>query len=161
MKKFLIILLSVFIILIIAALVFLGVTFLIKQGKIFLPPKASGDFPPASLGDFPPAPQFLKIGQYYFSTALLLKKISATGIPAVFAILCKKGEDYDTIYIGETSGRESLTADEDSKCWLESCAKNPDNIYVAISAAPTTSETIKEELIKELSPVCSPFENNQ
>lgn len=151
-----------FLIILLMVLVFYLVSYSLKKGEAFLPPAGvPGEFPPPShIDNFPPAPQFIKIGNYYFTGPWLLKKNKVIREPAGYAILCKKNEEYDIIYIGEQEGRIQLLGHEQYKCWMENCNQNIRNLYLVIFWTPlkrynsAEREKIKEELEGQINPPC-------
>lgn len=150
------------------ALVFFSVTYLLKRGEVFLPQEIPGEFPPSPAVNFPPSPEFIKIEKYYFTGPWLLKKYEFIENPAVFAIFCKRNEEYDIIYIGETTGerKQLLTEHKEYRCWMEKCNQEFKNLYLTIFEAPSEiyssgdRKEIKEELINKLNPSCSPSESD-
>jgi len=150
------------------ALVFFSVTYLLKRGEVFLPQEIPGEFPSSPAANFPPSPEFIKIEKYYFIGPRLLKEYKFIENPAVFAIFCKRNEEYDIIYIGETTGerKQLLTEHEEYRCWMEKCNQELKNLYLAIFEAPSEiysfsdRKEIKEELINQLNPSCSLSESN-
>ncbi|MBA7495602.1 hypothetical protein ES702_06191 [subsurface metagenome] len=150
------------------AFVFFSVTYLLQRGDVFRPPEIPGEFPSSPAINFPPSPQFIKIEKYYFTGPWLLKEYDFIEKPAVYAIFCKRNEEYDIIYIGETIGgkKQLLVGYEGYGCWMEKCNHELKNLYLAIFEMPSERyssgdrKEIKEDLINELNPSCSPSESN-
>ncbi len=147
-------------IIVLILVVFYLISFLLKRGEVFIPSGDSGEFPVAShLGVFPNEPEFIKIGNYYFTGPWLFKDSQNIRKSAIYAVLCKKGEEYDILYINETS-IEKLMKHRQYTCWLENCEKNVKNLYVAIFWTPLENyDTIKRkailnELNNQINPPC-------
>ena len=154
-KKILSFLLFVFFVILLVVLTFLLVTWLLQKGEVLRPPSASEEFPPGPLTTFPQPPEFIEIGDYYFSgpwTLETLKNVNISsnrGIFGLFAILCKRNEEYDTIHIvGTEQGNVNY------ECWLESCDQEVQNLYVAVFLASSDPVKIKDKLNRRLNPVC-------
>lgn len=158
-KKILSVLFFIFFVILLVVLTFFLVTWLLQKGDVLRPPLPSEEFPPEPLTTFPQPPQFVEIGDYYFSgpwTLETLENISTSSnrdLFALLAILCKRNEEYDIIYIGGT--RQS---DMNYECWLENCNQEAQNLYVAVFLASSNPEKIKDELNRGLSPICSSVE---
>lgn len=154
---------ALFIVLLIA-LVFFTVTYLLKRGEVLLPQETPGEFPASPAANFPTPPQFIKIENYYFTGPWLLKDNNLIEKPAVYSILCKRNEEYDIIYVGETERREQLLRHVEYRCWLENCNQKFKDLYLGIFEAPSEiynsadRKEIREELINQLNPSCSPSE---
>lgn len=137
------------------------ISYFLKKGEVFQPKEVSGELPSAPLINFPPPPQFIKIGGYYFNGPWLLKNYTQLKKQAVFAILCKKNDNYDIISVELTSGKEQLLESKQYSCWLEKCNKNFRNLYIAIiwisgeKYTPVEIRKIKEGLVEEIKPSCS------
>lgn len=151
---------SLFVLLLITFVFFL-VTYLLQQGEVLKPLPGPGGFPASPFGNFPPAPQFIKIGGYYFAGPFLLSQNNSISSPAVYSILCKTDEEYDIIYIGETAGKSKLLQDKQYKCWVEECDNEIKNLYVAMFWMPVKDysysdrEKFRKYLEDELLPLCS------
>jgi len=145
----------IFVISLIVLTVFL-VTWLLKEGEVLLPPSATGEFPPGPLTTFPQPPEFIEIGDYYFSGPWSLESLKEINIPisrdlfVLFAVLCKRNEEYDIMYIGGTEQR-----DVDYECWMENCNQEVQNLYMAVFLASSDPVKIKDKLNRRLNPVCS------
>lgn len=132
------------------------VTWLLKEGEVLLPPPATGKFPPGPLTTFPQPPEFIEIGDYYFSGPWALETLKDISISsnrdlfALFAILCERNEEYDIIYIGGTEQR-----DVEYECWIESCNQEVQNLYVAVLLTSSDPVKIKDKLNRRLNPICS------
>lgn len=142
------------IVLIIVSVFFL-ITYLLKKGEGLTP----SEFPPSPAANFPPPPQFIEIGKYYFTGPLPLKENDLIGKPAIYTILCKKNQEYDKIYIGETGGRIQLLEHGQYNCWMENCGKKLGNLYVAVfrpseKYSSTERKRIREELEEQINPPC-------
>lgn len=157
------------------AFVFFSVTYLLQRGEALRPPEAPGEFPASPAVNFPPPPQFIKIGNYSFAGPQALKKNNLIENPALYAILCKKNEEYDPsplakgdgydiIYIGGTGGKEQLLNHKQYGCWMENCNRELKNLYLAVfwtSIEQYTSlhrKEITNELREEIFPPCLPPE---
>ncbi len=155
-----------FLTILIVALVFFLVSYLLRKGETLQPQEVSEEFPSSLAVDFPPPPQFINVGEYYFTGPWLLKKSQFIKEAALYTILCKKNEEYDIIYIGQTEGREQLLRHEQYKCWVENCGRNSKDIYLGIFWTPSErynaeqKKEIKESLKKQISPPCPPIEPN-
>ncbi len=144
------------------ALVFFSVTYLLKRGEVLRPQEIPGEFPSSPAANFPLPPQFIKIEKYYFTGPWLLKEYDFIEKPAVFAIFCKRNEEYDIIYIGETTGgKEQLLAGHgEYGCWMEKCNQELKNLYLAIFEAPLEKygsderKKIEEYLKNQVNPLC-------
>lgn len=141
-------------------LIFYLVSFLLKKGEVFQPPQASlGEFPVSPAINFPSPPQFIKIGDYYFTGPRLLKKYNTIDKSAIYTVLCKKNGNYDIMFI-EESERAWLLEHEQYGCWLEKCGQNLKNLYTAVfwtSGEKYNFEDrrrIKEELENQINPPC-------
>lgn len=147
-------------IILLGAFVFFSVTFLLRRGEALRPPEVPGEFPPSLAANFPPASQSIKIGEYYFNGPWPLKKNNLIGKHALYAILCQDLEEYDIIYLGQTSGREQLLKHSDYNCWLENCEGRLKNLYLAVFWAPSNKYTslqrkeISNKLREETFPFC-------
>ncbi len=144
------------------ALVFFSVTYLLKRGEVLRPQEIPGEFPSSLAANFPPSPQFIKIGEYYFMGPWLLEEYDLTEKPAVYAIFCKRNEEYDIIYIEEMGDRkEQFLGQEEYRCLMENCSQGLKNFYIAIFETPlevyssTDQKEIRKELVNQLNPSCS------
>jgi len=85
---------------------------------------------------------------------------------ATYSILCKKGEEYDILYIDD-SVRNAPARNEKYSCWIENCGNSLKNIYIAALWTPSEKydpiekENIKKELINVLNPVCKDAESEE
>lgn len=104
--------------LLVSAFIFSSVTFLIKGGSV--PAGEGGEFPAFFLAsDFPPSPQYLKIGDYYFSEPKPEIEIKKRGLAAVS---CKEEQGYGIIALIEASQGENLALNSQYSCWSEKCS---------------------------------------
>ena len=154
-RKILLILFYIFLVILLIVSTFLLVTWLLQKGEVLRPPLASEEFPPEPLTMFPQPPEFIEIGDYYFSGPWTLETLKNISIPSsrnlfgLLAILCKRNEDYDIIYIGGTEQRNI-----DYECWAENCNQEIQNLYIAIFLTSSDPVKIKDKLNRRLNPVC-------
>ena len=140
-------------------LTFFLVTWLLKEGEVLLPPSATGEFPPEPLTTFPQPPEFIELGDYYFSGPWPLESLEEINVSvnrdlfALYTILCKRNEEYDIIYVGGTKEE-----DVDYECWAENCNQEIQNLYVAFFLTSFDPVKIKDKLNRRLSPICSSAE---
>ena len=108
------------------------------------PIQVSGEFPSAPITlNFPPSPKFIKLNDIYFSGPILIKdNDDIINREAFFLVLCKQGEEYDIIYMGEAEKQILLSRHEEAKCWQENCESTND-LYLAIFLMPDFSEKEK------------------
>jgi len=110
----------------------------------------------AHLEGFPLGPEFIKVGNYYFSGPLALK--DGVNESAIYVVLCKKDGEYSIIYINETSS-ENLLKHEQYNCWFDKCSGSK-NLYLGLLRTPSDlydSERKKEirfDLKQKVSPPC-------
>ncbi len=155
-KKFSLIFLYIIFVISLVLLTFFLVTWLLKEGEVLLPPPATGEFPPGPLTTFPQPPEFIEIGDYHFSGPWTLETLKDISIPSgrdlfgLFAVLCKRNEEYDIMYIGGAEQR-----DVDHECWAENCNQEIQNLYVAVFLTSSDPVKIKDNLNRRLNPVCS------
>ncbi len=123
----------------------------------FFSKQSEQEFPSsAHLEDLPSGPEFIKLGNYYFSGPLLLK--DGVNESAIYAVLCKKDGEYSIMYINETSG-ENLLRHEQYNCWFDKCSSSK-NLYLGLLITPSDlydSERKKEirfDLKQKISPPC-------
>ncbi len=158
-RKILFVAFSGFFITLVVVFIFYFFTYLLKEGEVLQPKEVPGEFPVSPAINFPPAPQFIKIGSYYFQGPFSLKKYGAIEKLAIYSILCKKGENYDIIFIGETE-KGKLLENEEASCWKENCGNNLGNLYCGFlwtepaNYSLEKKEKIKEELEGEINPAC-------
>ena len=152
-----------FCVILLAALIFYLVGFLLQRWEASRATRIPGEFPPSSAANFPPAPQFVKLGEYYFTGPWSLKKNNIISDSVVYTILCKKDGEYDIIYIDQTT-KAKLLKHEQYRCWLENCNHELKNLYIAIFWASkdkytaTKRKELKEELMSQLNTACSSTE---
>lgn len=119
----------------------------------------NGEFPLLPNSSFPPAPEYIKIGNYYFAGPWPLKNYSSINKPAIFAIGCKKANSYDILFISKTE-RENLLANKQYDCWVKNCEEGEKNLYVAVfytkseNFSPERIEEIKTDLENQNKPRC-------
>jgi len=158
-KKILSVFLYIFFVIVLIVLTFLLVTWLLQKGEVLRPPPSLEEFPPGPLTTFPQPPEFIEIGDYYFSGPWTLETLKNISIPsnrdlfALFAILCKRNEEYDIIYIGETEQK-----DVGYECWMENCNQEIQNLYFAVFLSSSDPVKIKDNLNRRLDPICSSAE---
>jgi amino acid transporter len=152
-----------FLAILIIVVVFFLVSYFLQRGKVLQPPEISEEFPPSLAVNFPPPPQFIKVGKYCFNGPWLLKENEFVKEPALYLILCKKNEEYDIIYIGQTEGGESLLRQEQYRCWIDNCEQGSNNLYLGIfwtdpeKYKSKEREEIKEQLKTQINPPCPPL----
>lgn len=150
-----------FLAILIVSSVFLLVTWILEKGQEPKPGQAPGEFPVSPIGaNFPPPPQIIKIDEFYFNGPFLLKdNDGAVNNMSVFSILCKRNENYDIIYMGETEKAIQLFGHGEAKCWQENC-DNQNNLYLAVFWTPkgnyesTVRKEMQGSLEKKLNPPC-------
>lgn len=148
--------------LLLIVLVFFSVTLLLQKGEVLLPPSTPGDFPPSPDANFPPAPQFIEVGGYYFAGPGGLEDNDFIKKSSVYVILCKKNSEYDIIYIGETSGKITVSKNNQYRCWLNNCNQKLEDIYLAVfqtpldKYSPDEREKIRAGLESQINPPCPP-----
>ncbi len=149
-----------FFVILLIVLVFYLVSYFLKKGEALQPKETAGEFPASPAIDFPPPPEFIKIDKYYFNGPWLLKKYNTINNLSIYAILCKKNDKYDIIFIEEAE-KDKLLSNEKYSCWVEKCDKNSNNLYTAVFQGSKEKynlmemKRIKGELIKEINPSCS------
>ena len=154
-KKILSVLIFISFVILLIVLTFFLVTWLLQKGEVLRPPLPSGEFPPEPLITFPQPPEFIEIGDYYFSGPWALETLKDTSIFgnrdffALLAILCKRNEEYDIIYIVGTEQK-----DVDYECWVENCNQEVQNLYIAVFLASSNPVRIKDNLNRRLNPAC-------
>jgi len=155
-KKILSVLLYIFSAILLVVLTFLLVTWLLQKGDVLRPPAPSEGFPPGPLTTFPQPPEFIEIGDYYFSGPWALETLEDISISmnrdlfALLAILCKRNEEYDIIDIAGTEQKNV-----NYECWTESCNQEVQNLYIAVFLSSSDPAKIKDKLNRRLNPVCS------
>ncbi len=139
----------------------LGVSFLLKKGEALKPAQSSGEFPPSPALNFPGPPQFFNIAGLYFAGPMsldLVKEQSAVYYSqsyGLYAVLCKKEENYDIIYLGQTGQQEP-----EQKCLLENCQQDEEALYFAFLWTPKESPVynnksqVLEFLREQIKPAC-------
>ncbi|MBU2635439.1 hypothetical protein KJ841_03170 [Patescibacteria group bacterium] len=158
-KKILSVFLYIFFVILLIVLTFLLVTWLLQKGEVLRPPLPSEEFPPGPLTTFPQPPEFIEIGDYYFSGPWTLETLENASTPisrdlfVLFAILCKRNEEYDIMYIGGTEQK-----DVDYECWMENCNQEVQNLYFAVFLSSSDPVKIKDNLNRRLNPICSSVE---
>jgi len=150
---------------ILLALVYFGLTWFLNQDSQPAT-HAGGEFPMSPVSDnFPPAPKTITIAGIDFNGPFLLDNVIYNEIKdqrVIFLIFCKKGEDYDIIYMGDMDRGKAykkykLLEHQEYPCWLNSCQDYMD-LYVAIYYLnPETGGLIKPELQETLSNIFEPL----
>lgn len=154
-KKFSAISLYIIFVISLIVLTFFLVTWLLQEGEVLRPPLPSEEFPPQPLITFPQPPEFIEIGDYYFSGPWSLESLEeidasvSRDLFVLYAVLCIKNEEYDIIYFG---GREQK--DVNYECWMENCNQEIQNLYFAVFLSSSDPEKIKDNLNRRLNPVC-------
>lgn len=141
--------------------VFLLVSWILEKSQEPKPGQTPREFPVSPIGaNFPPSPQVIKIDEFYFNGPFLLKdNEEMINNISVFSILCKRNENYDIIYIGETEKMIRLSQHNEAKCWQENC-DNQNNLYLAVFWTPKGNyesgarKEIQKSLEKKLNPPC-------
>lgn len=133
------------------------ITLLVFYLAGFFSDQSDQEFPsPAYLEDLPSGPEFIKVGNYYFSGPFPLK--DGVNQSAIYSVLCKKDGEYSIMYINETSN-ENLLKHEQYGCWLDKCGSSK-NLYLGLLITPRDvydSERKKEirfDLKQKVSPPC-------
>ncbi len=158
-KKILSVLFYIFFVILLIVLTFLLVTWLLQKGEVLRPPQSSEEFPPGPLTTFPQPPEFIEIGDYYFSGPWALEALGDISLSSnrdlfvLFAVLCKRNEEYDIIYFGGTEQKNV-----DYECWMENCNQEVQNLYVAVFLSSSDPVKIKNNLNRRLDPICSSVE---
>lgn len=119
-----------FFLLLVCSFIFSSITFLLggSQGRV----TQAGEFPVFLASDFPSGPEYLKIGDYYFSRPLLLASQSQQKKGGVGAISCKEGEKYVIISIIGIEEKENPLLDKQYSCWLLKCGDTEENLYFSL-----------------------------
>lgn len=138
-------------------LIFTIISSILKRGEVLVAREsASPDFPPANhLGNFPGPVNYLRLGDYYFNGPFTFKDNFAISRYAISAILCKNNDNYDLIFVGETS-KENLMQNVNYKCWTSKCSAQ--NMYLAVFWTPTErySTTNKTEIVQNVKSAMNP-----
>jgi len=123
----------------------------------FFSNQSEQEFPSSAYSEgLPPGPEFIKIGNYYFSGPLPLK--DGIDESAIYAVLCEKNEEYSIMYINETSG-EDLLKHEQYGCWSDKCRSSKD-LYLGVLITPNDlydherKKGIIIDLKQKVSPPC-------
>lgn len=119
-----------------------------------------GEFPVAPITlNFPPSPQFIKLNNIYFNGPIPIRdNDDIINQEAIFLIVCKQGEEYDIIYMGETERRILLSQQKDAQCWWDNCQYS--DLYLAIFWTAKDESTFAEKekmrlsLEQEFDPPC-------
>lgn len=150
-----------FLAILIVSSVFLLVTWILQKAQEPKLDQAPGEFPNSPIGtNFPPSPQTIKIGEFYFNGPFSLRNNDKIiNKMAVFSILCKRNENYDIIYIGETEKIIQLSKHSETKCWQENC-DDPKNLYLALFWTPKENyqsgarREMQNSLEEKINPPC-------
>lgn len=151
-----------FFVILLIVFIFFIVSYFLKKGEALQPREITGEFPVSPAVNFPSPPQFIKIDKYYFNGPWLLKKINTINKLSIYAILCKKNDNYDIISIEEAE-KDNLLKNKKYNCWIEQCDRNLNNLYTAVFRGNKEIYNLLEikkiggELRKEINPPCSPF----
>jgi len=146
-------------------LVFFSVNYLLKRAYSPKPPLVLGKLPSSPAVNYPPPPQFIKIGRYYLNGPWPLGDNSIITTSLLYAILCKKDDKYDIIYIedvGKIEAAIDLSKKEQYDCWLKNCSQEAENLYIALSQSYSDSEKhspeekkkIQQDLENQTNPSC-------
>lgn len=119
-----------------------------------------GEFPVAPIAlNFPPSPRFIKLNNIYFNGPIPIRgNDDIINQEAIFLIICKQGEEYDIIYMGETERRILLSRQKDARCWWDNCQSS--DLYLAIFWTAKDESTFAEKekmrlsLEQEFDPLC-------
>lgn len=154
------------VIILLISLVFYIITLVLKNGEVFRPkviPGSSGEFPMSQAVNFPPAFYYMKLTDYYFMDLYTLKNALKVNNPAVYAVLCKKSDNYDIISIGDTY-KGAISKDKQYNCWLNNCKKE-DIYFTFFWLTSQKNKDIKDQvlstIINQLNPVCIENTNGQ
>ncbi len=157
--------------------VFFLITYLLKKGKEPEPSPLQSEFPPSPVSEnFPPPPQFVKILRYYFSGPYSLEEKISIVPPFFYAVLCKKDNKYDIIYIGNSENVETnvgtnvetttdLLVQEQYDCWIKNCGQEAKNLQIVLSQVSAEKyDTVEirktqQEIESKISPPCLPGES--
>lgn len=142
---------------------FYFISFLLRQGKVFQPkPSSEGEFPPTSyLESFPESPEFIDLKGYNFNGPWEFNADDRVEDIGITAILCQRGEEYDTIYIGDATGDKLMRHDQ-FICWRESCNTK---LYIAVMRTALDTYDASErnqielKLNEEFNPPCPKVNN--
>ena len=148
-----------FLAILIVSSVYLLVSWRMGQGEEDID-QVFGEFPAAPITlNFPPSPQFIKLNDIYFNGPIPIRdNDDIIDREAIFSIICKQGEEYDIIYIGETDKRILLSRQKDAQCWWDNCESS--DLYLAIFWIPqdksgfTGREKTRLSLEQEFDPPC-------
>ncbi|MEA3344084.1 MAG: hypothetical protein U9Q16_00135 [Patescibacteria group bacterium] len=133
--------------LIIVVLIFLLFSYILNRGEAILPHPSSEEFPSSPCVNFPPQPEFVTIGKYCFNGPFLLSNDQSYITNAsIYALLCKKGAEYDIIYIGENKEGVNLFDNEQYQCWTEKCQASKKNLYFGIFSTSPRKYSDEERL---------------
>jgi len=99
------------------------------------------------------------IGKYQFEGPWRIEDVDFLDRACVYAILCKSGDGYTPIYIGET-GRigTRLSTHHRRDCWKRKCRTS---LYIALywtpsdQYSPEERKEIERELIEKYDPPCN------
>jgi len=101
----------------------------------------------------------IKIGKYEFDGPWLLEEADLLDRACVYVILCKSGEGYTIVYIGETGQVGTrLSTHNRRDCWRRNCSTS---LYVAVYWTPSNQYSseerreIERELIEKYDPPCN------
>jgi hypothetical protein len=153
-----------FVAVLLSGIVFFVLSWLLNQ-EASGPIQIGGEFPVSPIStNFPPFPQVMRIADVDFNGPFLLDDIIYDQIEdrVVFLTFCKKGEDYDIIYMGDMDegrayGQKTLLEHKEYSCWLDNCQDYKD-IYIAIFYLdPKDPGIIKQKIQEELSPIFKPL----
>ena len=146
--------------LVLVVIIFYAVNYFLWQNEISRTQQVTGEFPASASINFPPAPEFIKLGKYYFNGPFSLQKNDFFTETYIYAILCKATNEYVIIDVGEGDKYKKFSGNEHYSCWLSNCQKNIKNVYAAVIWTPSqryNSSKITEiidDIKKQFNPSC-------
>jgi len=142
------------------ALVFYSVNYFLKRSQMPKPGGPTAEFPLSPADGFPEAPQSIQIAGFYFRGPWPLKDFNMIGRDAVFSILCKKGDNYDIIFINRI-GKGNLLKNKQYGCWLEQCGGSIKNLFTAVfwinskAYGGNQASDVQRKILEQVTPPCS------
>jgi hypothetical protein len=120
------------------------------------------EMPPSPVSAFPPAPNFQKIGQYYFDGPYSLQQQKVVLNSMVYVISCGKGDDAQIFYAGLVDKSADLSKNKSYACWSEKCSKGVSEVYLYSKLLSSEKDSleigakIQNDLILKFKPACQP-----
>ena len=140
-----------FFVVLIIFIVFLSSIYFLNKREMSIRNIPMKGIPPSPVSaNYPPPLKFVKVGKFYFRGPLALKNNNLVSVPILYAVLCKNGEKYDTVYVGGIYNPKKsvdLLKNEEYSCWLNHCEKNSNNLYFAFQFL---SNNLKNEQIRDI-----------